>query len=259
MNSHPQRGKRRVPSSSAVAAGSALDLPPLFTAVRLRESGDAFAHACAIAPQAGAGTFVHVGRYDLLEFAVVLEPEEPLVSARRAFFAGMAALADAIAAHCPPEKAVEFLWPDTILYDGALIGGCRLGWPEGAAEDAEPDWLVFGGQLIAARLMDVEAGLAPDSTSLEEEGFAEPQALMESFARHLMLHVDAWANRGFRKVADPYLARLRREAAGERRGIDGNGDLLVHRTGVVGAERRALLPGLAACAWYDPERKGPRL
>ena len=78
--------------SSMFAAAPGLDLPPLFTAVRLRESGDAFAHACRIAPEAGAGTFVHVGRYDLVEFAVVLEPEEPLVSARRAFFAGMAAV-----------------------------------------------------------------------------------------------------------------------------------------------------------------------
>jgi hypothetical protein len=245
--------------SSMFAAAPGLDLPPLFTAVRLRESGDAFAHACRIAPEAGAGTFVHVGRYDLVEFAVVLEPEEALVSARRAFFAGMSAVADAIAAHCPPEKAVVFRWPDTILYDGALIGGGRLGWPEECPEDAVPDWLVFGAQLIAARLMVDESGLAPDSTSLEEEGFAEPQALMESFARHLMLHVDAWMNRGFRKVADPYLARLERGKAGERRGIDGNGDLLVHRHGVTGAERTPLLPGLAACAWYDPKRKGPRL
>lgn len=237
----------------------ALDLPPLYTAVRLRESGDAFAHACAVAPQAGAGTFVHVGRYDLVECAVVLEPAEPLATARRAFFAGMAAIADAIAAHCPPEKPVVFRWPGTILYDGALIGGGRLGWPEGCAEDAEPEWLVFGFQLIAARLMVSEAGFSPDSTSLEEEGFADPQALMESFARHLMLHLDAWANRGFKKVADPYLARLERGKAGERRGIDGNGDLLVHRHGVTGALRTPLLPGLAAAAWYDPARKGPRL
>ncbi|MGP9821422.1 biotin/lipoate--protein ligase family protein [Salinarimonas sp. NSM] len=250
-----------MPSSHMVAAAPGLDLPPLFTPVRLRESGDAFAHASAIAAEAeaGAGTFVHVGRYDLVEFAVVLEPEEPLASARRAVFAGMAALADAIAAHCPPEKAVEFVWPDTILYDGALIGGGRLAWPDECAEDEEPAWLVFGAQLIAARLMVGEAGLAPDSTSLEEEGFADPHALMGSFARHLMLHVDAWTNRGFRKVADPYLARLKKEKAGERRGIDGNGDLLVHRHGVGGAERRPLLPGLAACAWYDPSRKGPRL
>ena len=59
-----------------------LALPPPFTAIRLREVGDAFAHAVAIAPEKGAGTLVYVGRFDLAEFAVVLEPEEPLLKAR---------------------------------------------------------------------------------------------------------------------------------------------------------------------------------
>ena len=60
-----------------------LDLPPGYTLVALRELGDAFAHGCQIAAEAGAGTLVWVRRYDLVEFAVVLEPNEPLKSARR--------------------------------------------------------------------------------------------------------------------------------------------------------------------------------
>ena len=55
----------------------------------LRERANAFAHAVEIAPQRGAGTLVYVGRFDLAEFAVVLEPDEPLRTARRAFYAGM--------------------------------------------------------------------------------------------------------------------------------------------------------------------------
>ena len=77
-----------------------LALPPPFSAVRLREVGDAFAHAVTIAAEHGAGTLVYVGRFDLAEFAVVVEPDEPLIKARRVFYAGMAALADALAAHC---------------------------------------------------------------------------------------------------------------------------------------------------------------
>ena len=42
----------------------ALDLPPPFRPVALREVGDAFAHATRIAAEAGAGTLVHVGRFD---------------------------------------------------------------------------------------------------------------------------------------------------------------------------------------------------
>jgi hypothetical protein len=98
-----------------------LDLPPGYTLVPLREYGDAFVHGCAIASDAGAGALVWVRRYDLVEFAVVLEPDEPLVSARRALFAGMNAAADAIAAHCPPERDVSFGWPDAIVFDGGRI------------------------------------------------------------------------------------------------------------------------------------------
>ena len=75
-----------------------IDLPPPFALVRLRESGDAFTHALGIAEQSGAGTLVYVGRFDLAEFAVVLEPDEPLRTARRAFYAGMVALTDALRA-----------------------------------------------------------------------------------------------------------------------------------------------------------------
>src|SRR5215208_959638 len=94
-----------------------LDLPPPFRLVTLREAGDAFAHACGIAAQEGAGTLVHVGRFDLAEFAVVLEPEEPLRTARRTLYAGMCALADALAVHAPPERPINFDWPDGIRVD----------------------------------------------------------------------------------------------------------------------------------------------
>src|SRR6187455_3217152 len=100
-----------------------LALPPPFTAIRLPEVGDAFAHAVAIAPEQGAGTLTYVGRFDLAEFAVVLEPDEPLRSARRALYLGMTALADALLALAPPEKPLAIDWPDAIRVDGGLVGG----------------------------------------------------------------------------------------------------------------------------------------
>src|SRR3954467_1478031 len=127
-----------------------LDLPPGYNLVGLREVGDAFAHGCDIAAETGAGTLVWVRRYDLVEFAVVLDPDEPLRSARRAFFAGMNAVGDAIAAHCPPEREVSFDWPDAVRFDGGLLGGGRLGSPTDCAEDQVPEWLVFAAMLRAA-------------------------------------------------------------------------------------------------------------
>src|SRR5262249_36119292 len=148
-----------------------LDLPPLFRLVTLREVGDAFAHAQQIAADEGAGTLVYVGRFDLAEFAVVLEPEEPLAQARRAFYIGCAALADALAGPAPPEKPLAFDWPGTIRVDHGLVGGARLAWPKGCDEKAVPDWLVFGAMIRTVSMGEEEPGIRPLAAALEEEGF----------------------------------------------------------------------------------------
>ena len=236
-----------------------LDLPPGFREVALREAGDAFAHAKAIAADEGAGTVVHVGRFDLAEFALVLEPDEPLRTARRVLYAGSVALGDALAVFAPPERPVEFVWPDTVRVDGGLVGGVRLAWPRGAAEDAVPDWLVFGVMTRTVAMGETEPGLRPLSAALDEEGFDDVGAgrLVESFTRHLMVALDAWKEAGFGVVARNYLERLAREP-GVRRSIDDNGDLLIRRAPTAPAERLALLPALVRAAWFDPALGGPR-
>jgi hypothetical protein len=250
----PARSRIRTPY------GAALDLPPPFRLVTLREVGDAFQHAGTIAAEAGAGTLVWVGRFDLVEFALVVEPDEPLETARRTFYAGMAALADALLVHAPPEKVIAFDWPDAIFVDGGLIGGARLAWPRGAAEDAPPDWLVFGAMIRTVTTGAGEPGLRPFAAALEEEGFDDLGSgrLVEGFARHFMVVVDAWKEGGFAAVQKSYLQWLPTEQ-GVRREIDENGDLLLRRMGKVEVERRRLLPKLAETAWLDPETGGPRL
>src|ERR1700726_197506 len=177
----PLETKSRAP----MRLSARLDLPPPFRLVVLREAGDAFAHARAIAAAEGAGTLVHVGRFDLAEFAVVLEPEEPLRTARRALYAGLGALADALAVHAPPEKPIAFDWPDAIRVDGGLVGGGRLAWPAGGREDAAPPWLVFGATIRTVAMADGGPGLRPLVATLEDEGFNDLGSgrLVESFAR----------------------------------------------------------------------------
>jgi hypothetical protein len=238
-----------------------LDLPPGYTLVALRELGDAFARAREIAAEAGAGTLVWVRRYDLVEFAVVLEPDEPLKSARRAFFAGMNALADAIAAHCPPEREVTFDWPDAIRFDAGLLGGGRLGWPAECTEDDIPEWLVFGVILRAAAMAHVPEVQAASGVSLLSEGFemVDTDAIIESFTRHLMTAFDRWKERGFEAIARNYLERLPKRKAGEISGIDVNGDLLVSQPAGGGApERSSLVDALGRATWYDPQARGPK-
>jgi len=248
-------------SRSRTSAAPVLDLPPPFSLVTLREVGDAFAHATRIASDEGAGTLVWVGRFDLVEFAVVLEPDEPLRTARRAIYAGLAALADALAVHAPPEKPIEFEWPDAIRVDNGLVGGARLAWPADADENEPPPWLVFGATIRTVAMGDDEPGVRPLSSALEEEGFDDLGSgrLVESFARHLMVAIDAWNESGFGEVAKNYLSRLTPEK-GMRRDIDDNGDLLVRRVGAGAGEvtRRRLVGALAAPSWLDPATGGPR-
>jgi hypothetical protein len=237
---------------------TALDLPPGFRLVTLREVGDAFAHAKANAAELGAGTLVFVGRFDLAEFAVVLEPDEPLRTARRAFYAGMTALTDALIAHAPPNKPIACGWPDAITVDQGLVGGGQLAWADGP-EDEPPDWLVFGGMIRTVSMAEGEPGLRPLSTTIEEEGFDDAGAadLVGSFARHLMVHIDAWQEFGFSAVAKTYLPLLTPEKSA-RRDIDDNGDLLVRRVDKPGTERRSLIQALAKPSWLDPQTRGPR-
>lgn len=237
-----------------------IHLPPPFTLVRLRESGDAFAHACRIAPESGAGTLVYVGRFELAEFAVVLEPAEPLRSARRAFYAGMVALTDALRAYAPPSKSIAIGWPDAVTVDGGLVGGGRMGWPFAADEDAPPPWLVFGAMIRTVAMNDNDPGVHPLASALDQEGFGEAGAaqITESFARHLMLALDGWRVDGFDSVARDYLTRVPRERQTIQR-IDDCGDVLTRRIGTDMIERSDLVQALATPSWLDPALGGPRL
>src|SRR5690349_7100012 len=238
---------------------SELVLPPPFSAVRLREVGDAFTHAKSVAGELGAGTLVYVGRFDLAEFAVVLEPDETLISSRRVFYAGMTALADALAAHAQPETSIVIDWPDSILVNHGLVGGGRLAWPEDISDNDVSPWLVFGGMIRTVSMTGAEPGLNPLVTALEEEGFTDLMSthVVESFARNLMVAIDAWQESGFGAVQKSYLERMMREQ-GIRRDIDDNGDLLVRHVGKAEISRQKLLPHLAQTAWFDPKAKGPR-
>ena len=221
-----------------MAASRLTDLPSLFRPVRLREGADAVERAVALAPTQGAGTLAWVGAWRRAEAAVVLEPEMPLGPALLAFHAAANALADTLVALGPPETLVELRWPATLLVNHGACGWLRLAAPPEPADDAVPDWLVVGMEVRLTFPEGHEPGLLPGETSLREEGFepegADAAAITAAWARHLMARLDAWQARGVRQVAEPFLARLRRDAQGGegRCGIDpGTGDLVIERAG----------------------------
>ncbi|MCA0423845.1 MAG: biotin/lipoate--protein ligase family protein [Proteobacteria bacterium] len=234
--------------------------PPLVTPVRLRELSDAHEHALAHASEAGAGTIFHVGRFDQVEFALVLEPDAPLFNARRVLFAGMNALAETIAADCPPEREVHFGYPADLHFDNGLVGGMRIGWPDGADENTVPDWIVLSAIIRTGGFAELGFTLSRDGTTLGEAGFetVDPEAFTARFCRHFMAEIDDWQERGFQGIGQRYLARLPKAADVMTRGIDGNGDLMVQRKGEATA-RTPLLAGLEHPGWYEPESRSVRV
>ena len=231
------------PTASLPQSGGLPELPSVFTpVVALREAGDALTRAVALAPEHGAGTLAWVRSAARIEAAVVLEPEQPLAAARPALYAAASALADALAAFGPPEVPLTFRWPGALFVNGGQVGGVRLAWPEGAAEEAVPDWIVVAAEARLSFPRGWEPGHGLQQTALAEEGWDLEEAtgpeLTAAFARHLMANLAEWQRAGigggFRRLAERYLARLEQDARteGGKRGLDpATGDLVVEREG----------------------------
>lgn len=220
-------------------------LPPGFELVSLRES--AVAHDEAVRQiERGAGTLFWSRRYEVAEFALILEPEEPIETAVRAFYLGMNALADTLSFHAPPDKAVTFHFPDALLLDGGLIGGGRL--------QIVGESLVFSGMIRTSIVGILDTGLVAHATSLEDAGgeMLDAGELISSFARHFMAGVHGYLTEGMKKTAETYLARLPRSK--ELRGIAPHGDLITK-----GQESLSLLKALEPINWLDRTSGAPKL
>jgi hypothetical protein len=134
-----------------------------------------------------------------------------------------------------------------------------LAWPEGAREDEVPDWLVFGAMIRIVAMGSSDAGLRPLISALADEGFEDVGAgrLVESFARHLMVAIDAWQADGFSVIAEPFLKRVDREKTALH-ALDENGDLLEKWPGTSTPDRRSLKAALQTPSWLDAKTGGPR-
>src|SRR5262249_61173072 len=109
--------------------------------------------------------------------------------------------------------------------EGRRSGGGACAGRGEADEDNPPAWLGFAAMIRTVAMGEEEPGLRPLSAALEDEGFDNLGSgkLVESFARHFMVAVDAWQEQGFSAVAKNYLARLV-PGSGMRSDIAENGD-----------------------------------
>ena len=130
-----------------------------------------------------------------LDAAVLLAPEVPLRRALEMVPAAMVALRDALGAIGPSEMPVHFDWPATVRVNGGRCGLLRAAAAKGDPA-AEPDWLVVALSLAFAAPPD--GGRRPDETGLYAEGAGDltPEAILESWTRHLMHRITEWEERG---------------------------------------------------------------
>ncbi len=185
--------------------------PPLLTGHPVKGKPGPFALACAqaAAGQAGAGDVFWARDTARLDWACVLEPEVKTARALQMHFTAMMAFGDAFGAIAPPEVAVHFRWPSSLLINGAVAGAAKLA--VGAENDEGiADWLVVGISLTIKRDTNgFEPGDAPEETALHEEGCGEitRTELVEALSRHFLNWVHTWNEEGFKSVHEGWLAK----------------------------------------------------
>jgi len=186
--------------------------PPLLSgrAVIKGEDPRALAVSGAASGELGAGDALWLQDTTRVELAIVLEPDDALTKAAQMLPLGMAAAGDCLATLAPPQVAVNYRWPGTILMNGGSAGDCTLTAPANCQPDEIPRWLVLALSLRFAFDDTNEPGTTPGITSLMEEGIEELTSadVIDSYSRHFLSLLDAWTNDGFSDVSENWAGRL---------------------------------------------------
>ncbi|TCD11913.1 biotin/lipoate--protein ligase family protein [Oricola cellulosilytica] len=189
-----------------------------------------------------AGDVLWSARDDRASAAFVLEPDVPLERAAEMLPVLMVAIGDALGAIGPPNLALTFRWPGTILANGAVAGEVQaFVWP-GRAPEEIPDFLVVAFDIALTESADgSEPGHDLGSTYLHVEGCGDLDRTMviEAVARHFLSWIDGWQQDGFGAAHASWTGRAHdrnadvtvdfsgRQVHGKWLGLDENGGLLV--------------------------------
>lgn len=195
-----------------------------------------------------AGALLHRVTDRRIALALVMEPEVPRERCAAMLLVAQLAASEALAALGPPETESAHRWSGELLVNGAGCGRVEGTMPsevrgEGGGE-SPPDWLAVSVTLL--RALDDDPGLDPDRTSVNEElGVVDPEALIETVARHWMLWLHRWDTEGMAPVARAWekrsADRMAPLAGGAYLGLSEAGDLLLAGEG--GATATASLLG----------------
>ncbi|MDF1606842.1 biotin/lipoate--protein ligase family protein [Hoeflea sp. YIM 152468] len=189
--------------------------------------------------------------------AIILEPECSLAKALQMAPLLMVAIGDALGAIGPPNLALMYRWPTTLLVNGGEVGEVFLRQPEETGLTDTPGFIVLGFSVamsLPAEIFDAP-GLASKTTALFEEGCGDLDRtqVLEAVARHFLSWIDAWEHEGFGAAHADFLGRMQPADSvsvqigpvkhdGRMIGIDEDGGLLLD--GAAGVSGVSLAQGL---------------
>ncbi len=222
--------------------------PPLLTGHPIKGAVKAYetAQTLAMKGEAGAGDVFWARSTDILDIAVVLEPEVDRSQAIQMMFAAMVAFGDSLGAIGPPELGLYYVWPGGLLVNGATAGQVRVALPDACRQGGTPDWMVIGITVnLRVGNQDVEPGDDARNTNLLEEGCGDitRTQLVESLCRHFLVWINTWEHEGFKPIHEIWVGRCTELSdqldftLGEQRhrgtfvGLDESGDLLMRPEG----------------------------
>ena len=183
-----------------------LILPPLLNPI---ETAEPFSTAVEQVRQrkAGAGDLFWTSSNILANFAIVLEPDVNYARAVEMIPLALVALSDCLAVVLPPQVAVQFRDDHNVIVNGGLVGGIDAAMSLKTANKEIPDWLVLSINVALRQPEDAgEPGLQPDITTLDEEGWEEPDLpkFIETYARHFLSWMATWDDDGFDQITRAY-------------------------------------------------------
>ncbi len=228
-------------SDRAIVHLSDPTFPPRFAGHAAPKGTDAQGEATrrAATGDLGAGDLVWSRNTAKADCALVLEPEVSLARACQMAALAAVAMTETLGALCPPQVAVEFRWPDTILVNGGAAGRIRLATPR-STPDTVPAFLVVALTLDLTAEQRHEPGETKDVTSLAEEGAAHVTRtdVIEALAPRLLSWLHTWGEDGFRPIHDQWLFRAAGRTSditidgktGRVAGLDEDGNLLLRTT-----------------------------
>lgn len=193
-------------------------LPPLLTghAVKAPETPQSMAARGVKTGTLGAGDLVWSRNTQRATLALVLEPEVSLAISGQMMPLAAVAVAETLGAIAPPQLAVQFHWPGTILLNGASAGTITLVAPASARErpDLAPPWLILGVD-FTLKMDDQqgEPGTRANTTSLYEEGAVDLTRtdVIEALSTRLLAWLNTWQHDGFRPIHEQYYFRVERQ------------------------------------------------